>query len=365
MPPTKASEAKSTEAKSTKAQPTDPAVNTAFIQRVLSVILIIAVACLTLKLFSLWLVVFGAILIATVLRGLAEPLIRYTPIKPQFAVAIVLVLLLAIIATTLYLFGRELADQMQILTRELPAAWANLQVQLQASEVGRLIQAQVATLGQQAGGAASKLPMIAGNILSSAASTFIALIAGIILAMNPARYRDGVVVLFPTRHHDRLRDAMNAAGQALRLWFIAQFISMIIVGVLVGIGLSIVGLRSSLALGLLAGLAQFVPFVGPTISACTGILLAGVVGVPAMGFTFLTYFLVSQTEANFITPFVQRRIASVPVVLTLFAVIGFAGLLGAVGVLFALPLTVVAHTLVQRYLKERDGTATGEVKNNV
>ena len=340
----------------------EAAVDIGFIQRVLAIVLIVALAFLVLKLFNLWLVVFGAVLIATVLRGLAEPLIRYTPIKPQFAVAIVLVVLLAVIATTFYLFGRELTEQTQILISELPAAWANLQLRLQSSEVGRVIQAQVAALGQQASGAVSSLPAIAGNILSSAADAFIAMIAGIILAMNPGRYRDGVVVLFPTRHHEQLRDAMNAAGQALRLWFIAQFISMIVVGILVGIGLSIVGLRSALALGLLAGLTQFVPFVGPTVSACTGLLLAGVGGVEPMIWTFVVYFSVSQTEANFLTPFVQRRIASVPVVLTLFAVIGFASLLGPVGVLFALPMTVVAHTLVTRYLKDRDGLGVDEPK---
>lgn len=344
------------------AKKTEIAVDTGFIQRVLTVVVILALAFFVFKLFNLWLVVFGAVLIATVLRGLAEPLIRYTPIKPQLAVALVLVVLLAVIATTIYLFGRELSDQTQILISELPAAWANLQLRLQSSEIGRIVQAQVAALGQQAGGAMSSLPAIAGNVLSSAADAFIATIAGIILAMNPGRYRDGVVVLFPTQHHERLRDSMNAAGQALRLWFIAQFISMILVGILVGIGLSIVGLRSALALGLLAGLAQFVPFVGPTVSACVGLLLAGVGGLGPMAWTFVVYFSVSQTEANFITPFVQRRIASVPVVLTLFAVIGFASLLGPVGVLFALPVTVVAHALVQRYLSERDGSATGEPK---
>ena len=330
--------------------------NTGFIQRVLFIILAVALAWLAFKLLNLWLLIFGAVLIATVLRGLAEPLIRYTPLRPKIAVLIVLVAFLALFATTIYLFGRELADQAQTLSKEIPIAWATFQAKLQESEVGRTIQTQIATLGKQAGGVVSSLPVIAGNVMSTLADTFIALIGGIILAMDPGRYRDGVVLLFPVKHHGRLRDGMNAAGQALRLWFIAQFISMVIVGILVGIGLSIVGLKSALALGLLAGLAQFVPFVGPTVSACTGMLLAGVGGWQPLFWTFLVYFCVSQTEANFLTPFVQRRIASLPVVLTLFAVIGFAGLLGPVGVLYAMPLTVTLFTLTRRYIETRDET---------
>ena len=339
------------------------ALSTGFIQKVLFVLLAGALAFLAFKLLNLWLLIFGAILIATVLRGLAEPLIRYTPLTPTLSVVIVVVALLTLFATTIYLFGRELADQTQILSKELPVAWAAFQLKLQGSEIGRTIQERIAAAGQQASGMLSSLPVIAGNVASTLADVFIAMIGGVILAMNPGRYRDGVVLLFPVKHHDRMRDGMNAAGQALRLWFIAQFISMVIVGVLVGIGLSIVGLKSAIALGLLAGLAQFVPFVGPTVSAGTGMLLAGVGGWQPLFWTFLVYFCVSQTEANFLTPFVQRRIASVPVVLTLFAVIGFAGLLGPVGVLYAMPLTVTLFTLTRRYLEARGEIEPVETKD--
>ncbi len=259
-----------------------------------------------------------------------------------------LILLLAVLSATLYLFGREIALQAQALTTQISGAWANLQAQLAANEIGRLIQSQVATLGQQAGGALSKLPLIAGNVLSSLADFLVALIGGIILAVNPGRYRDGVVFLFPTRHHERIRDGMNAAGQALRLWFIGQFLSMIIVGTAVSIGLTIIGRPSAVALGLLAGLAQFIPLVGATTSACIGVLLAAVDGAGAAAATLAVYTVVSQTEANFITPLIQRRVAEVPMVLTLFAVIGFAGLLGPIGVVFAMPLTVMLYTLVRR-----------------
>jgi predicted PurR-regulated permease PerM len=53
---------------------------------------------------------------------------------------------------------------------------------------------------------------------------------------------------------------------------------------------------------------------------------------------------------------VQRSIASIPVIVTLFAVIGFAGLLGAMGVLFAMPLTVIIYTLVRRLYTGEDVT---------
>lgn len=329
------------------APPTD-GLTTGFVQRVLFVVLMIGVALLAFRLLNLWLLIFGAIVIATVLRALAEPIMHVTKAPAGVAVFTALVLLLAIFSIMLYLFGREIADQAQSLTTQITGAWASLQTQLAGNAIGRMIQTQVAALGQQAGGAVSKLPLIAGNVLSSLADFLVALIGGIILAVDPAKYRDGVVFLFPVRHHERLRAGMNAAGQALRLWFIGQFLSMIIVGTAVTIGLTLIGRPSAVALGLLAGLAQFIPLVGATTSACIGVLLAVADGGLAWLWTFIVYTAISQAEANLITPLIQRRVAHVPMVLTLFAVIGFAGLIGPMGVVFAMPLTVLLFTLVRR-----------------
>ncbi len=104
----------------------EKALGVGFMQRVLFVILAIAAALLVFKLLGLWLLIFGAIVIATVLRALAEPLIKYTPLNDTFAVLTVLVLVLAFITVTFTLFGYELVSQTHNLTEQLPAAWAAL-----------------------------------------------------------------------------------------------------------------------------------------------------------------------------------------------------------------------------------------------
>lgn len=321
-----------------------------FMQRVLFVILAIGMAFLALKLLGLWLLVFGAVVIAVILRGLAEPLMRYAKLKDKPAVAIALVGLLALIALTVVLFGNQLSVQIDALSREIPQAWAAIHARLDTLPIGKALQGQVDDLGKQAGGLVSFLPGIAGNFLSAAANTFVAMIAGVILAGAPAKYRDGVIYLFPRTMRPALLDSMNTAGEALRKWFIGQFIAMVLVGTLIAIGLSIIGVPSALALGLVAGLAQLVPLVGPTVSAGLGLLLAGGSGMQPAIWALVLYTGVSQLEANIITPMVQRHMTEVPMVLILFALVGFAGLLGPIGVFFAMPLTVILFTLVRRYL---------------
>ncbi|MBW8879889.1 MAG: AI-2E family transporter [Asticcacaulis sp.] len=331
-----------------------PGLTYAFMQKVGFVILAIAGALLAYHLMSLWVIIFGAIVIAVVLRAIAEPLMTYARLSAPLAVAAAVLLVVGLVVLTFYLFGREIVVQVQTLWTQLPAAWDALQARLIQWGLGDEVNAQVKALGQQAGGVASQIPSIAGNILGVVANFLVALVGGIVLAVNPGKYRDGVVFLFPASYKPRVRDAMNVAGHALRKWFIGQLISMLLVGVLTGLGLWLLHVPSAVALGMVSGLAQFVPIVGPVISAGPGLLLAGVSGWTTFLLALAVYVGVSQLESNIITPMVQNRIASVPMVLTLFAVIGFAGLLGPVGVLYAMPLTVVFYTLVMRFYKGED-----------
>lgn len=333
-----------------KPDPSHEPLSIGFMQRVLFVILAIGLAILAVKLLGLWLLVFGAIIIAVILRGLAEPLMRYCKLKDKPAVAIALVGLIALIAGTVVLFGNQLSVQIDALSREIPQAWAAIHARLDTLPIGLALQGQIDDLGKQAGNLVSFLPGLAGNLLTAAANTFVALIAGVILAGAPGKYRDGMVSLFPKSMRPAVLDSMNTSGEALRKWFIGQFISMVAVGTVIAIGLSVMGVPSALALGLVAGLAQLVPIVGPVVSAGLGLLLAGAGGLQPAIWTFVLYTAVSQIEANFLTPMVQRHMTEVPMVLILFALVGFAGLLGPIGVFFAMPLTVILYTLVRRYL---------------
>lgn len=335
-----------------------------FMQRVAFVMLAIAAALLAFHLLSLWMIIFGAIVIAVVLRGIAEPFMKYGRLNAPLAVAAAFLLLIGVIALTFYLFGRTIVEQVQTLSSDLPAAWASFQTLLQGWGLGDEVQAQIDALGQQAGGMASKLPQYAGNVLGVLANLLVALVAGIILAVDPGKYRDGIVFLIPEDYKERVRDAMNVAGRALEKWFVGQFISMIVVGGMTGVGLSIIGVPSAVALGMMSGLAQFVPVVGPVVSAGPGLLLAGASGMNVFLWALVIYVCVSQLESNIITPMVQKRVASVPMVLTLFAVVGFAGLLGPVGILYAMPLTVVGYTLVMRFYKGEDITKKADESGN-
>jgi predicted PurR-regulated permease PerM len=175
----------------------------------------------------------------------------------------------------------------------------------------------------------------------------VVLFAGMFIAIEPARARDGLLMLLPKGPRGPTGEALDASGRALKLWLLGVLADMAAVGVMTGVGAWIVGLPSPLALGVIAAITDFVPFVGPIAGAIPGVLLALPEGPSTVGWTLLMYLVVQQVEGNLLYPFLQRRAVDLPPALSLAAVLAFGVLFGPAGVILATPLLVVVYTMVR------------------
>jgi predicted PurR-regulated permease PerM len=325
------------------------------------VILAVGLSWLAVKLTLLWLLVFGALLLAQILRVMAEPIYKYTPVPEGVAIFLALLLLLGGLGLGVYFFGRELGTQIIALSNQIPAAWASLNQKLMATTWGDEVLMQINKLGEEGSKALSIIPSIAQDVLASLTNLLVVVVGGVFIATNAKEYAHGVIRLFPKDQQAFVSQSLLLSGQALRRWLLGQTISMLLVGALITIGMSLLGVPSSMALGLISGVAQFVPVVGPVMATLPGLIMAASSDWHTLVYALLVYTAVSQLEANFITPMVQKSVAEVPVVLTLFAVIGFAMLFGPLGIVFASPLTVVIVTLVRKYYADNNGAPLPQV----
>jgi len=320
---------------------------------------------LVVNLASLWLLAFGSVVVAVILRSIADPLVRHAKLKDGLATLVAVLIVVAIIGLIGFMFGSTLAAQAEGLAARLPVAWADLTTRLEASPIGGQVKDITGAAIGQAGHALVLLQKFAFGVLSGVTTLVLVVVAGIFLAIHPSQGREGLLALFPKDARPRLREVLNTCGKALKGWLRAQMISMILVGTLVGVGLWIIGVPSPLALGVLTGLAQFIPVVGPIISAVPGLLVASTGGPQTVLLTLALYVGVSQLEANLITPLVQRNVAALPVVLGIFSVVGIGTLFGGLGVLFATPMALVLYTMVtmlyrQDVLNDEAAVAPGQ-----
>lgn len=307
---------------------------------------------LALLLFILWqlrtllLMLFGAVVVATVFRALSDRIQKWTKVKEGIAVAASIILILGAVFLVILLFGQNLSRQVATLDQTLPAAWRSFEARVAELGLRDELERIIASVRQGLSPAGySRAVLSFGNAVAEA---LVVLFAGIFLAAQPRIYATGAIKLVPASRRPLIAEAMGESEKALRLWLKGQLIAMTAVGVLTGTGVWLLGLPSAFALGLLAGMLEFVPFVGPILSSVPAILLALAVSPDLALWVALLYFAVQQFEGYVLTPLVQQYAVDLPGVVLLFSLLGFGILFGTLGVVLAAPLAVVSYVLVKR-----------------
>jgi predicted PurR-regulated permease PerM len=321
----------------------------------LLVVLAVAGMLAAWRLSGVLMLAFGTALLAILLRGLARVVSRWTPIPEAWAIGPVVLALLAAFGAVGWLFGSQIATQFDFLAETLPQGLSQFIHDFGANPWGEWLLglARDMNLTGATGQAAGYVAALFGSVLRATAYIVVLLFAAVYLAAQPERYRHGLLQLVPQYRRARIEDVLDLMGTTLRRWLIGQSVTMAFVGTLTAFGLWCLGVAAPLALGLIAGMFAFVPYVGPILASAPGILIAAIQGpMPAL-YAAALYAAVHFVEGNLVTPLVQAEAVELPPVLTLFATLVFGLLLGPVGVLLAAPLTVVMLVLVNAlYLED-------------
>lgn len=322
-----------------QAGPTAPS----FARPAFVVCLVGAAALAVWKLSDVLVLAFGAALLALLLRGLAHEVSRRTRVPESWAVIPVLLLLLGLIVAVGWLFGSQITSQFNLLAKDLPQSLAQLARELASSSWGAWLvgHAQDINLANATAPIATYIAALFGSVFRTVAYVTVLLFAALYFAIQPGRYVDGLLRLVPALRRESAREMLELLGITLRRWLVGQSITMTVIGALTAIGLAFLGVTAPLALGLIAGMFAFVPYVGPILASVSGILMAAMQGPVMVGYVVALYASIHFLEGNIITPPVQAETVELPPVLTLFATLVFGLLLGPVGVLVAAPLSVV------------------------
>ncbi|MBN8875542.1 MAG: AI-2E family transporter [Rhodospirillales bacterium] len=318
-----------------------------------AVTLAIAGGAVAVALFVGWsirealMLVFASVVVAVLLLAAATPLERWCGLSRSWSLPLVGLLFLLLGVGAGWLMGAQVRGQVTDLVAQLPQAARALQQRFGISldDAGSGLDMQ--SIGGMVRSVAGSLFTVGTTVVSAVSSLVLVIVGGFFLAASPALYRSGIVMLFPRRHQARLDPALCTAGRALRLWVLAQLIAMVMVGALAGIGTWLLGLPAPLALGLFAGLMEFIPLIGSIGGAVPAVLLALSQGPMMALWTVLLFVVIQQVESNLIMPVVQRQMVELPPALLLFSVVAVGLLFGLLGVLIAAPLTVVIYVLVK------------------
>lgn len=305
-------------------------------------------------------VVFAATLVSIVLHGLGRTLRRFVPfLSYTAAVALVTLILLLLLIGLGWSSGPAIGDQFLRLKQALITQSGGLKAQLSDSALGRMILDYLPTsLGGNAstpGGLGSLSTGLAGSVTGLLSSAFgvvgtlaVVLIAGLYFALSPSQYIDGVLRLVPPAQRSNVRELMLTAGATLWAWTAGQALDMLVVGFLSGIGLFFIGVPLSLALGVVAGLCNFIPYIGAILGAVPAILLALSMGRQEALFVIILYGVIQFFEGNVMAPLIQRRAVHMPPAIAILSQTVFSTILGVPGLILASPLTAALLAVMDK-----------------
>lgn len=330
--------------------------NQNFTYRVLIICAIAALIILsvwaTMYVFDVFLLLFGAILVAIFLHGLANFFRRYGRISEGKSVLLVAAILVVALAAFGWLLAPSIVEQVKNLREDLPVSIKKAGEFLQQYSWGRTIIEQMPSGDElmQKANDSSILSRVGGFFSTTASAVtnlLLLVLLAIYLASEPKYYIHGFTQLFPQSRRKRVRHILLEIGETLQWWLVGKGASMLFIGVLTWIGLYFLGVPLSLTLGLIAGLFSFVPNFGPILSAVPAILLAFVDSPQKALYVLILFVAVQIIESNLVTPMIERRTVELPPVLTIFAQLALSLLIGAAGLILATPILAVVMVLIQ------------------
>ena len=318
----------------------------AHVRRLIVTLVVVGLAYFAWLISGILLLVFAAILLAVLLSAFADLIARHTPVPERWALTTATTLVALLLVAFLALFGAQIGGQIEQLSKTLPQAINAAGNRVGISDASAYVREAIAS--SSGPGILSRAAGFGYNLLGVIADLALVIVAAIYLASDPKLYRHGAAKMLPPSQHGRIFDAMDVTGSALRLWFGGQLVTMALVGVVSGLAYWWIGLPSPLALGVIAAVTNFVPFVGPLLGAVPALVFAVATNLETALWTAAAVLLIQQLEGNVITPFIQKRAVSMPPALVLFAIVVFGLVFGWLGVLLAVPLAVACSVLVKK-----------------
>jgi len=199
----------------------------------------------------------------------------------------------------------------------------------------------------------TQLAGIFSSVIGLLTAVLFVVVTGFFLASQPELYYRGAVKLLPPPLRSEVCQLMKESAHILRWWLLGRVLSLVIVGVLTWLGLTILNVPSALMLATVAAIFSFVPNIGPIVSAIPALLMAFTQSSEmALGVAVL-YLAVQTVESYFLTPVIQQKNLMIPPALLLAFQLLLGLLAGILGLLLATPLLVLLIIAVKRLYLEK------------
>jgi len=195
----------------------------------------------------------------------------------------------------------------------------------------------------------SALAIIFGGI----GSTIFILAIALFISLEEGGVERVIGLLFPKKYESYVLSLWERSQVKVSGWFGARILTSIFVGIAVFITLYLFNVKYTLSLALLAGILDFIPFLGPIIAGAVAFTFIALDSWLKAIFVLIVFVLIQQIEGNILSPILTKKFVGLPPVLVLISLAIGAKLLGILGAVLAIPLAGIIFEFLRDFLKKR------------
>ena len=315
------------------------------------------------------LILFVSLILAALIDPFAD-LLQSKKIPRAIAVIIIYLVLLGIITLAVVLLVPVIAKDLPLLVDNIGKFWVELQdnhIYQRILEGTQNIQSTLSGYGFGEGTSVSQVSSGGvENTLSGVFSTITGFFGGLVSLVLTLVMTFYMVVqedplkkilrsILPDEYIPWCSQLMKKMRDKLGAWIRGQMVLSLIIGVLVFIGLSIMGIKYAAVLGLLAALFEFVPYIGPVFAAVPALFLAlSYGGFVKLIFVAIMYIVVQQLENHLLVPKVMQKAVGLNPIISIVALLAGAKLAGILGALIAIPVATALSVVLQDVLEKKN-----------
>jgi predicted PurR-regulated permease PerM len=200
----------------------------------------------------------------------------------------------------------------------------------------------------------------ATSIVSTTLQAFLILLASAYFLYDFPRFTGNVRRFVPIRWRSLSNDLLSKADRAVGGYLRGQLLITTILGVMIWIGLSLIGIPLATAISFLAAIFNLVPYLGPIVGTIPAVLLGFTVSPWAAVLAVVVFVVANQLEGNVLSPLILSRSVDLHPVTVLLAIMAGLGLLGFLGALLAVPTVALTKVVLEDYLLTRPAYTGGD-----
>ncbi len=327
--------------------------------KLVGIIAIVALTLLLWRIRQILLLLFAAVVFATVINRLVRRIQKLpVPIPRGLAVAIALLGVIATLAAAIWFVAPAIVDQIPEYTFlseqgiDRLQSWYDQMLTMLPTDslAGTQLTDLLPRLAELSPNIAGRIVAFFTGSLDFFVNLLLVMVLIVMLLSSPTSYRRILLLAFPQFYRRRADAILTQCEQSISGWSIGILFNMTVITLFSGIGLSLIGVPLPMVNAIIAGLLTFIPNIGPIISVIPPMLL-GLATQPWMAIAVLIlYFLIQQLEGLILTPLVMKQQVSLLPAVTLVAQVIAALFFGLLGLFLALPLVVVIQTWARELL---------------